>query len=121
MTDIVYSYTRTQAIEDGVLIDVSRVAKEAGIKYPTAVTAAVWEKYVCVPDTASWQDEQGRLWDIVWMLRYAIVQADDTGELRFSLVVQNDDLQPELVTLKVICAAGDDSEPVITVMLPNED
>lgn len=29
---VVFSYTRAQAIEDGVLVDVSEMAKEAGIK-----------------------------------------------------------------------------------------
>ena len=38
--DVVSAYSRAQAIEDGVLVDVSQTAKEAGIKYPTAVTHA---------------------------------------------------------------------------------
>ena len=42
--DVIYQYTRAQAIEDGVLIDVSETAREAGITFPTAVTAAVWER-----------------------------------------------------------------------------
>jgi hypothetical protein len=40
--DIISSYSRTRAIEDGQLIDVSEVAREAGFKWPTVVTAAVW-------------------------------------------------------------------------------
>ena len=35
---VIYTYTRAQAIEDGVLVDVSTLAAEAGIRYPTAVT-----------------------------------------------------------------------------------
>ena len=34
--EIIYAYTRAQAIEDGVLADVSEVAKEAGFRYPVA-------------------------------------------------------------------------------------
>jgi len=30
---VIYAYTRAQAIEDGVLVDVSKMAKEAGIKF----------------------------------------------------------------------------------------
>src|SRR5690606_22501667 len=33
--DIIFAYTRAQAIADGVLIDVSNTAREAGIKFPT--------------------------------------------------------------------------------------
>ena len=39
--DLIHSYTRAEAIADGVLIDVSATAREAGFKYPVALTAAV--------------------------------------------------------------------------------
>jgi type I site-specific restriction endonuclease len=35
--EIIYSYTRKQAIADGVLIDVTELAKEAGFKCPVAL------------------------------------------------------------------------------------
>jgi hypothetical protein len=44
-----------------VLIDVSAVAPEAGIRYPVALTAAVWAKCVAVPPGVACQDEAGRL------------------------------------------------------------
>jgi hypothetical protein len=40
---------RADALRDGVLIDVSTVAREAGIRYPVALTRAVWERCVSVP------------------------------------------------------------------------
>jgi hypothetical protein len=64
--DLIHRYTRAQALADGVLVDVSPVAREAGIRYPTALTRAVWENYVKVPPGVTCQDESGRLWDIVW-------------------------------------------------------
>jgi hypothetical protein len=48
-----------------VLIDVSAVAREAGIRSPTALTRAAWEKRVAVPPGVLCQDEAGRLWDVV--------------------------------------------------------
>jgi hypothetical protein len=41
--------SRADAIADGVLIDVSENAKEAGFRYPVVLTRAVWERYVAVP------------------------------------------------------------------------
>ena len=41
---LIFAYTRKQAIEDGVLIDVTETAKEAGLRFPTAITAAAWSK-----------------------------------------------------------------------------
>jgi hypothetical protein len=120
---VVFAYSRAQAIADGVLVDVSKLAREAGINYHTAMTSAVWQKYVTVPDGIEAQDEQGRLWDILWMLRCAIQKEKrrDISHIDFQLLVRNDNRQPEQVTLKALCGPGDQAEPVITVMLPDED
>jgi len=116
--DYISVYTRQQAIEDGTLIDVSSVAQEAGIKFPVALTRAVWSKYVEVPANITCQDEAGRLWDIVWMLKKQI-QAGD--QMTFKVYVRNSAGRPRLETLKAVCGPGDTAEPVITIMLPNED
>ena len=122
--EVISSYSRAQAIEDGVLVDVSTVAKEAGIKFPVAMTATVWGQYVEVPEGVGCQDESGRLWDILWMFRCAAAKFDgDT--LLFELYVRNHNRErltrQDLVTLKAICGPGDTAEPVITIMLPDED
>jgi hypothetical protein len=125
MTDIfgpvISAYSRAEAIRDGVLVDVSETAREAGIRFSTAVTRPVWEKYVAVPPGVRGQDEAGRLWDICWMLRCAIQQSRGGSEIAVRLYVRNDNRRPRLVTLKAVCGPGDDMEPVITVMLPDED
>jgi len=120
---VILAYSRKQAIEDGVLVDVTETAKEAGMKYPTALTTAVWQKYVVVPEGVEGQDEQGRLWDILWMLRAAIVSDKRTEASRvdFKLMVRNDNRRPKEVVLKALCGPGADAEPVVTVMLPHED
>jgi hypothetical protein len=43
--------------------------------------------------------------------------------VRFAVHVRNDNLErtPPLVKLKALCGPGDDGEPVITKMLPEED
>ena len=86
--EVVYSYTRAQAIEDGVLVDVSEMAAEAGIKFPVALTSAVFGKYVEVPEGVTCQDVAGRLWDILWMFKCAA--ANFSGDmLLFKLYVRN--------------------------------
>ncbi len=37
----IYCYTRRQAIEDGILIDVTITAQEAGFIWPVAITSAI--------------------------------------------------------------------------------
>jgi hypothetical protein len=118
---VISAYSRAQAIEDGVLVDVSEMGREAGIKYPIALTFAVWAEYVEVPLGVECQDEQGRLWDILQMFRVAAKQSGGCSELRFQVLVRNDNTAPKPVTLKAICGPGDTTEPVLTIMLPDED
>jgi hypothetical protein len=121
---LIFSYTRAQAIADGVLIDVSELAKEAGFRFPVALTCGVWAECVEVPDGVAGQDETGRLWDVLNMLRFAIArQKSDAERVDFAVHVRNDNREgdPPLVHLYALCGPGDDAAPVITVMLPTED
>jgi hypothetical protein len=91
--------SRTDAIRDGVLIDVAATAGEAGFKYPGVLTAAAWANCVTVPPGVLCQDEAGRLWDVLAMLRLAIRGQDGSArELRFGVHVRNDD--PEVGRLE---------------------
>jgi hypothetical protein len=122
--EIIYAYTRAQAIADGVQVDVSRVAIEAGIQFPVFLTRRVFDTYVTVPPNVNGQDEAGRLWDVVWMLSFAILKAKQgQNRLPFALYVRNDNRAPQLVKLIAICGALDagDPRPAITVMLPDEN
>jgi hypothetical protein len=70
------------------------------------------------------QDEAGRLWDVLFLLRFAIRGSDgDAREVRFGVHARNDNRRrtPPLVRLKAVCCPGDDGEPVITVMTHEED
>ena len=40
--EVIYAYTRKQAIADGVQIDVTKTAQEAGIKFPAFITRGVF-------------------------------------------------------------------------------
>ena len=123
--EVISSYSRAQAIEDGVLVDVSDMAREAGFKFPVAMTRTVWGQYVEVPHGVQAQDEAGRLWDVLWMLLIAIKTGKGGSVIEFSLLVRNHNHKlhhiKDRVSIKAICCRGDDTEPVITIMLPNED
>ncbi len=122
--DVLDRYTRRDAIADGFLVDVSAVApalvSNAGIRFPVAMTSAVWEQYVEVPEGVACQDLIGRLWDILWTFRCAAKHF--TGStLLFDVYVRNDNGAPRKVTLKAVCGPGDDLEPVVTIMGEEED
>lgn len=90
--ELIDAYTRADALGDGSLVDVSAAAREAGVVLPVALTRAVWEGCVAWTEADNErldtvQDADGRLWDVVWMLRQAISHAGnrDVGRLNVHL------------------------------------
>lgn len=125
--DIISTYSRAQAIDDGCLVDVSELAREAGFRHPVAVTRALWCGCVEVPaGCEGLQDETGRLWDVLWMLSQAVRRGASGQRTDFSVIVVtglSKRGRPKHTTLrlKALCGPGDTPDPVITIMLPNED
>ena len=122
--EVIYAYTRAQAVADGFQVEVTKTAQEAGIKFPVSSLAPRLTIMLTVPPNVTGQDEAGRLWDVVWMLRFAIQKAQSgQARLPFALYVRNDNRAPRLI--KLIAMYGpldiDDPRPVITVMMPDED
>jgi hypothetical protein len=122
----VHTYSRRQAIDDAILIDVSEMAREAGFRYPVALTAGAWADCVAWSDEDSrrqaYQDEAGRLWDVLWMASRAAARGGP--EIRFQLYRVprgGRGVRPRLVALKAVCGPGDEGEPVVTITLTEED
>lgn len=121
---VVYSYTRAQAVADGVQVEVTKTAREAGIRFPVFLTRTVFDAYVAVPPNVTGQDEAGRLWDVVCMTRFAILRAKPgVQRIPVALYVRNDNRAAKLIKLIATCGPLDidDPQPAITVMLPDED
>ena len=120
-------YTRAQALEDGVLVDVSAWAREYGIVFPVAVNSSVWA-LIEDPDgmKCAGQSAKGRGLDVVAMLAMYIRRSRGGSLIKFPVVFatgisQRGNEKRETFWLKAVCGPGDDAEPVITVMLPDED
>jgi hypothetical protein len=121
---VIYAYTRKQAVADGVQVEVTKTAQEAGIKFPMFLTRAVFDKYVAVPEGVTGQDEAGRLWDVVWMTRFAILRSrPGCDRIPVVFYVRNDNRAARLVKLIATCSALDidDPQPAITILMPDED
>jgi len=126
--DAIYRYSRAQALADGVLVDVTEIAREAGFRIHVALTTAVWSQAVAWSDADSArqtnQDEAGRLWDVLWMAYIAARRASGGCQVPFQVHVVprgGSARLPRLMQLHMHIGPGDDSEPVITIMTPNED
>ena len=121
---LIYQYTRKQALDDGVLVDLTPWAQETGFQIPVACTRSVWDGYLEPPKgtEAMGQSLRGRAHDLLWMLYVAIRKTPGTcGSLAFEVIFFNRRKEHETVKLKAICGPGDQAEPVITAMLPHDD
>jgi len=132
MTDdfpVVFSYSRAQAMADGVLVDAGTMAHEAGFRVPVALTSAAWADCVEWGEDdgvrgAEGQSTEGRLWDVVYMAAHAARLHKHGGRdrLTFSVMrVPRKSRRVERVELVLHIGGGDKGEPVATVMLPGED
>jgi hypothetical protein len=122
--DPISVYTRAQALDDGSLVDVTAVAREARFKTSVALTAAVWA------DCVSWdnsvekchQDERGRLWDVLWMAALAGTKSPNDSTVPFAILrIPHRGSKARQVQLVMTIGPGDDGEPVVTIMQPGED
>ena len=127
--EVISTYSRARALEDGVLVDAGPMAKEADFKWPVAITAAAWSDCVGWSDADGarqvHQDQSGRLWDVLFMAQHAIRVSRSGGDrLSFQLYrVPRDGKSTEaaITKLKLIVGPGDQGKPVITILMPDQD
>ncbi len=121
---VISRYTRMQAIDDGILVDLmqgemSDVARQH-YKFPIACTSAVFEVMRKAVDNPRYcNDYAGILHDMLWMSRRTGRKIDESTVI-FQVIIQGAG-RSKYHTFKLNVGPGDDGEPVITIMLPGED
>ena len=114
--ETIYSYSRAQAIEDGVLVDLSHVDSiRQHWKHPFACTSAVWgiiEDALKRPD----QDSCGICHDISTIAKLAVRSARDADQILFTVIITG-----KKHAMKLHIGPGDTAAAVLTLMLPYED
>lgn len=133
---VVFSYTRKQALEDGFQVEIDpKTTQEAGFRYPVYMTLEAYSATIAAGGTwepedgggevlklPGCQDVQGRIWDVLTILRVAARQGGQS--VRFSVLVdEHGNGKRQRVDLKSTCGPVDydDPRPAITIMLPEED
>ncbi|HOF10142.1 MAG TPA: hypothetical protein PLV33_09125 [Opitutaceae bacterium] len=115
--ECIYSYSRSQALADGVLVDLSEIETiKAHWKYPFACSAMVWEIIEAALQKDG-QDLNGICHDISWMALIAVrTGRQGAGQIHFKVIIAG-----TKHALKLHIGPGDDPAPVLTLMLPSED
>ena len=116
--EIISTYTRQQAIEDGQLFDITKTAeaKEAGFKIPICTTSGVYELIKVPKGLEGIQDFKGRLWDLCFMAVQAFKKASDKYLVPFKVIFTNEKRKQKTYTLW-LCFNEHEG---FTIMLPEE-
>jgi len=122
---IIFSYTRAQALADGVLIDVTDHAKALGFRVPVAVTDHLYNGYVAaVPPglESHGQSTPGRLHDLLSLAMFAARISKGADRVTFKVDFLMNPNRKETVEVIAHIGPGDDGAiPVLTLMLPGDD
>lgn len=110
--------SRFEALIDGMLVDLSSVAREAGIRYPLAVTSSVYVACIAAFDDYEYGTERDRAHDLAFQVAALANASAGEPESLFEFAVERDEL--DVVPLKVVCSFGDFGEPVLTVLMEHE-
>lgn len=105
---VISVYTRAQAIEDGVLVDLTGHPDTRLYKHPVAFTKALWAKL----QAGAGQDPEvlnGRVWDVCYMSGAATARVKGPDSW-FPVIVGDD-----VLYLRANVGLGDEGEPVVTI------
>ncbi|HWI46263.1 MAG TPA: DUF6573 family protein [Rubrobacter sp.] len=119
----IHVYTRADALADDVLVDVTLTAREASFRIPVALTANVWADVndLSGPYVLTGQSTEGRLWDLLFMAANAARRPEnrDRSEFVYALIMPVG--TRNYYRAKCHVGPGDEGEPVVTILRPNED
>jgi hypothetical protein len=128
--EVIHGYSRRQAIRDGFLVEVpGDVSRQAGFRVPVALTSAAWADCVAWSDEDNARkgallDEGTRLWEVTYRAARAAGRARGGDAIMFGagrVPREGRAVTSRIVQLRLAIGPGDTGEPVITIMLPDED
>ena len=125
--------SREQRLRDGSLVDLSRIACEAGFRAPVAMSKEALQLCLAdLPDPAR-DTVRGlcsscvaatRLWSILWTAAAEVMHRQEDKEVLFSVRLDPDDAGPAQaseVHLKLVIDLGTTDRPVATILLPDQN
>ncbi|SKA71209.1 hypothetical protein SAMN02745704_00096 [Paucidesulfovibrio gracilis DSM 16080] len=119
--DLVYAYTRTQAIADGVLIPISE--EESGLKIPAVVSSNLFHHYIEPPEklVGEGQSTTGRLHDTIMMFKAAASVRWDGTRVAFDVLYLMGPGRLEKVKILGLLCTDDKEKACLTFCLPEDE
>jgi len=114
--NIIFTYTRQQAIKDGIFVDVTEVAKHSGFKIPVALTTNLYHTHI-----KREEDEvtTKRLRAFLLTL-YRNIKRSKVNDNFFETEIMFDEIAPTKIWAVVEAQSPTDPSPAINVMLPSD-
>ena len=113
--NIIFAYTRQQAIEDGIFVDVSEVARTIGFVIPVALTSSLYYAYIKKQD----EQETARRLDAFLLTIYNQIQKRKDDNFLKAKVRFDKDKETEVWTV-VEGISPTDPNPAMNIMLPED-
>jgi len=110
--EIIFAYTRNDAINDGIFIDITEMAKEAGFKIPVAITSNLYHSHIKTKTS----DEKGRLWDVLNVLKFH-AKSSHESLIQFQVKLGRSNVK---IWAVVEAQSPTDPSPAINLLLPED-
>jgi hypothetical protein len=116
------SENRQQAIQAGILIDVTADAKKIGLTFPVTMTKPLWEVGIAPLSTMSEEDKSARVRDVLMAFRLRLA-----GQTTLSPLIDFPAMLalppggvPQPVPLFALIQPDEENRAMATLLLPNE-
>ncbi|MCS6294078.1 MAG: hypothetical protein H8J66_13485 [Nitrospira sp.] len=113
---------RQEAIQSGVLIDVTPTAKELGLTFPVTITKPLWDIGIVTNQSLSQEEQTGRLRDVLMAFRLRLASLATISPLIDfpALLAMPPSTVPQPVPLFAIIQPDSGNQANVTLLLPNE-
>ena len=113
---------RTQAIQDGSLIDVTPTAQQLGLTFPVTITKPLWDIGIVTTQSLSEEEQARRLRDVLMAFRLRLASLATISPLIDfpALLAMPPSTVPQPVPLFAIIQPDGGNQANVTLLLPNE-
>jgi len=113
---------RQQAIQAGMLIDVTPTAQQLGLTFPVTITKPLWEIGIVTAHSLSEEEQAGRLRDVLMAFRLRLASLATISPLIDfpAMLSMPPSTVPQPVPLFAIIQPDGKNQANVTLLLPNE-
>ncbi|MEY4529185.1 MAG: hypothetical protein RL768_2904 [Nitrospirota bacterium] len=113
---------REEAIQSGILIDVTPAARQVGLTFPVTITKPLWEIGIVTNQSLSQDEQSARLRDILMAFRLRLASLATISPLIDfpALLTMPPATVPQPVPLFALIQPDGSNQANVTLLLPNE-